>query len=99
MAQPSDKGSVSDEKAADTAEAYEQLTDQADKPASDTDPVMDSVNEATADIEQPESQEAPINPDFEKDKEEAFENRDTSEDSDTDSDEKPAAKKTAAKKP
>jgi hypothetical protein len=102
VSESADKGAVSAKKAADTAEAYEQASGQADKPESDSDPVMDAINEATADIEQPESQEAPINPDYEKDKEEAFENREVDEDVDTDNeapaDEKPAAKKTAAKK-
>jgi phytoene/squalene synthetase len=96
MATGSDKGSVSDEKAADTAEAYEQLTGQADKPVSDSDPVMDAVDATIAELDLPEPEEpAYINAEYEN--REQVEYVDVSGDDDSE-DEKPAAKKTAAAK-
>lgn len=91
---------TSDKKAADTAEAYEQLTGQGDTPGSDSDPVMDSIRAAEADVEQPDIGEpAWVNKDYEE--RETVEYNDTSGDDDgddSDEEKKPAAKKTAAKK-
>lgn len=92
---------VSDKKAADTAEAYEQASGLDDTGGQDFDPVMDAVNAHldSMDLEDQEPVTGPINPDFEAEKEEAFENRETDDvDGDPDRTEKPAAKKTAAKK-
>jgi hypothetical protein len=91
---------TSDKKAADTAEAYEQMSGLEDQPVQDFDPVMDSINAALEDQDQPELEEpAYINAEYEE--REQVEYVDTSgddDDSDEDADEKPAAKKTAAKK-
>lgn len=95
---------VSDEKAAATAQEYEQLTGQDDTPGGDSDPVMDSILAAEADVEQPDIGEpAWVNKDYEE--REQVEYVDTSGDDDSDDDDskdepekKPAAKKTAAKK-
>jgi hypothetical protein len=102
---------TSDKKAADTAEEYEQLTGQADTPASDSDPVIDAIEESTADIEQPDIGEpAWINKDYEEreqveyvdvsgdDEWRADPHGHTSDDDSDDDGKKPAAKKTAAKK-
>jgi hypothetical protein len=93
---------VSDKKAADTSEAYQKAAGLESEPASDSDPVIDSMNAAVEglDLEDREPVTGPINPDFEAEKEEAFENRET-DDGDEDPDrteKKSAAKKTAAKK-
>jgi len=77
---------VSDKKAADTSEAYQKAAGLESEPASDSDPVMDSINEATADIEQPKPQTAIINQEYEKQRAEAFDNRKTSEDEDDEED-------------
>jgi hypothetical protein len=45
VSESADKGAVSPKKAADTAEAYEQASGQKDTPTSDSDPVMDSINQ------------------------------------------------------
>jgi uncharacterized phage infection (PIP) family protein YhgE len=82
---------TSDKKAADTAQEYEQLTGQADQPASDSDPVMDSINEAIKDIEQPEPQTALINPLYEQQRAEAFEAREADEPEDVDPENVPDA--------
>lgn len=92
---------ASDKKAADTADAYEKASGLEDQPAQDFDPVMDAVDEAVSnlDLGDQEPVTGPINPDFEDEKQEAFDNRETDDvDEDPDRTEKPAAKKTAAKK-
>lgn len=73
---------TSDKKAADTAKEYEQLTGQADTPASDSDPVMDAINESTKDIEQGKPQTGLINPLYEKQRAEAWDSREDDDDED-----------------
>jgi len=73
---------ISDKKAADTSEAYQKAAGLEGEPASDNDPVIDSITEATADIEQPEPQTALINPLYEQQRAESFEARGDDEDED-----------------
>jgi len=94
MATAADKGAVSDEKAADTAQAYEEASGQA-QPAEQThDPVVDAINEHLATLDLPEPEEpAHINKEYEE--REQVEYVDVSGDDDSEPATKP---KTAAKK-
>ena len=91
---------VSDEKAAATAEEYEQATGQAEKPASDSDPVMDAIAAAEAEVEQPEREEpAWINKDYEEREQVEYVDISGDDDEDEDSSEdKSEPKKSTAKK-
>lgn len=78
---------VSDEKAANTSEEYQQLTGQADQPASDSDPVMDSIRKAEEEAlkDTPERKAPPIiNQEYERQRAKAFEDRESDEDEDED---------------
>ncbi len=77
---------VSDKKAADTADAYEKAAGLESEPAQDFDPVIDAINEAAEDIEQPKPQTGLINPGYEKQRAKAFEDRETDEDEDDEDD-------------
>jgi len=82
---------TSDKKAADTADAYEKASGQESEPAQDFDPVIDSINEATKDVEQGKAQTGLINPGYEKQRAEAWGNREDDDEDDVEPENVPDA--------